>query len=206
MMDKSIPYKDIVMVMESSKVLSAPTPVLPEGFKFRHFSGEEDISLWCRIETAVEEFDTEEDAYKHFNKEFSPHVNELQRRCIFILNKENLPIATAMCWFSNSVMPGRLHWVAVCPEYQGLGLGKAITKKAINTCAELHPGKKMWLSTQTWSYRAVMMYHKLGFCMLKSEVDLGGKISYLQDFDSAVEVLSDVLKPSEVLLLKNTAV
>jgi len=206
MMDKSVPYKDIVMVMDSNKILLTPAPTLPEGFSFRFFSGEEDIPHWCRIETAVDEFDTEEDARTHFAEEFLPHINELKTRCIFILNRESQPIATAMCWLSNSGIPGRLHWVAVCPEYQGLGLGKAVTQKAVNICAELHHGNKMWLSTQTWSYRAVMMYHKLGFNMLKSEVELGGKYSYIKDFDSAIEVLVGLLQPSEVLQLKNTAV
>jgi len=199
MLDKSIEYRSIIMEMNGEKVLSTPAAVLPEGFSFRlHNGSEEDILHWCRIETAVDEFDAQGEAREYFMEEFYPHMNEVQKRCVFIVNKDGLPIATASGWFSNDEngdVINRLHWVAVCPEYQGLGLGKAVTTKAVNICAKLAPGKKMWLSTQTHSHRAVVMYHKLEFNMQSSH----------KDYARAMEVLAEVLTPENVQALKESA-
>jgi len=200
MLDKSIEYRRIVMEMSGEKVLSTPEATLSPGFSFRLHDGSEDDTMhWCRIETAVQEFDSQDEACAYFYEEFYPHKNEVQKRCVFIINTDSLPIATASGWFSqdeNGDILNRLHWVAVCPEYQGLGLGRSISTKAINICAKLVPGKKMWLNTQTYSHRAVIMYHKLGFNVLASD----------KDYARAIEVLAGVLRPSDVLALQGSAI
>ena len=206
MIDKVIEHRDIVMVMDGKKIMSTPEPTLPEGFKFRFFSGEEDIAHWCRIEASVDEFDTEADAKKHFMNEFYPHIQEMGNRCSFIVNQDGLPIATATCWFSDCSIASRLHWVAVCPGYQGLKLGKAISQKAICTSAKLYPNQPMWLSTQTGSHRAVLMYHKLGFNMVKSDINLGERNKYIQDYHRAIEVLAGVFYPAAMQALQASAI
>jgi len=199
MLDKSIEYREMIMEMSGEKVLTTAEAVLPQGFTFRlHNGSENDVMHWCRIETAVDEFDTLDEAREYFMEEFYPHMGEVQKRCVFIANKDGLPIATASGWYSkdeNGDVLNRLHWVAVCPEYQGLGLGKAVTIKAVNICAKLAPSKKMWLSTQTHSHRAVVMYHKLGFNVQSSH----------EDYARAMEVLAEVLTPEKVRALKEFA-
>ena len=204
--DKTVEHRDIVMVMDGSKVMAMPQVVLPKGFSFRFFESEEDISHWARIETSVLEFDLEAEARDFFLEEFYPHIEELKRRCFFIINEEGLPIATAMGWFSNYAIPNRLHWVSVCPGFQGLGLGKAVSQKAVNVCASLLPNKPMWLSTQTESHRAVLMYHKMGFNMAKNDMKLGDKADYIKDFDAAIKVLSGLFDPSDIISLQKSAV
>jgi len=204
MIDESVEYKEIVMVLDANKVMSTSEASLPKSFNFRFFSGEEDIQHWCRIEASVGEFKSEADANKHFQNEFSSRIEDLKQRCIFILNEDGLPIATAMGWLSDADIKSRLHWVAACPEYQGLGLGKAITQKAINVCASLLPNQPMWLSTQTTSHRAVLMYHKFGFNMLKSEMQLKEKSSYIEDYDKAIEILASIYSPEDIKSLKDT--
>ena len=206
MIDNSVEYKEIVLVIDADKAMSTPDASLPKGFSFRLFNGEEDIAHWCRIEASVKEFDSETEANKHFQKEFSSRMEDLKQRCVFILNEDGLPIATAMGWLSNAEIKSRLHWVAVCPEYQGLGLGKSVTQKAINVCANLLPNQPMWLSTQTTSHRAVLMYHKFGFNMLKSEMQLKERSSYVADYDKAMEILATVFGLDDVKSLRDTAV
>ena len=206
LLDESVEYKEIVMVLDADRAMATPEASLPKGFSFRFFSGEEDIENWCRIEASVKEFASETDARKHFQNEFSTRIEDLKKRCIFILNEDGLPIATAMGWLSNADIKSRLHWIAVCPEYQGLGLGKLVSQKAINVCAELLPNQPVWLSTQTTSHRAVLMYHKFGFNMLKSEMQLKERSSYIEDYDKAIEILATVLKPEDVKSLRGTTV
>ena len=207
MIDKKIEHRKILMVMDGQKAAAVPEPALPEGYKFRFFSGEEDIAHWCRIETSVLEFDSEADARKSFESEFGDDVEQLKKRCIFIVNNENLPIATSMGWFSKVNFTNRLHWIAVCPKYQGLGLGRAVSQKAVAICAKLSPDNERitWLSTQTGSHRAVMIYHKLGFNMTNKPIHAGERNAYIDDFDRAFDVLAKVLKPDELESLKRTA-
>ena len=160
MLDKSIEFKRIVMRGERAGMNISP-PVLPGGYAFRFYETG-DAAHWARIETSVLEFDSEDDARRHFAEEFLPHEDELRRRCVFVLRPDGLPIATATAWFSEE-HPARLHWVAVCPEEQGRGIGKAITLKVLEIFRELAPAEPIWLFTQTWSRVAVKMYEKLGF-------------------------------------------
>jgi len=206
MIDESVEYKEIVMILDAGKAMATPEASLPKGFSFRLFEDEEDIAHWCRIEASVKEFDSEADARKHFLNEFGARMEDLKKRCIFILNEDGLPIATAMGWLSAAEIKSRLHWIAVCPKYQGLGLGKSVSQKAINVCANLLPNQPIWLSTQTTSHRAVLMYHKFGFNMLKSEMQLKERSSYIDDYDKAIAILATVLKAEDVKSLKNTTV
>ena len=205
MLDKSVEYRTIAMLMEGKKVTSTPEATLPEGFSFRLFNKAEDAAHWARIEASVLEFDNEDEAEQYFTDEFIPHIDELKRRCIFIQNKDGQPIATAMGWYSDCKIPNRLHWVAVCPEYQGLGLGKAVSQKAINVCAAILPDEPMWLRTQTHSHRAVLMYHKLGFNMVKNKIPLDEEFSYAEDYNGAIEILTEIFRPEEINALQETA-
>ena len=58
MLDKSIPYQNIIMCADRDHLICMEEPVLPEGFSFRLFCpGDE--KQWARLEWAVGEFPTE---------------------------------------------------------------------------------------------------------------------------------------------------
>ena len=161
MLDKSVPYVKFLMLRKKG----APAPVydLPDGYKFALYKPGDEKS-WAEIEMSVLEFDNPKDALKYFGKEFKPYNAELEKRCIFIENSKGEKIATATAWWCcpEKCVP-RLHWVAVKPEYQGLGLGKAIVSKVTQMMLELDGDTDFFLSTQTWSHRAVKIYEKFGY-------------------------------------------
>lgn len=212
MLDKSIPYKNIIMKMDEETVKTISDSLLPKGFSFRFFE-EGDEEHWARIETSVSEFDTESSAKNYFEKEYLLNIQELKRRCIFVLSPDGLPIATAMAWFSNSNLGYQrvLHWVAVCPEYQGRGLGKAVVQKAICIFNEVDYGKDVLLHTQTWSHMAVRLYYAMGFHMMKqqkivSEAPSGEGIKvFSNDYDEAIEILADIVDSTFLNELMDTA-
>jgi GNAT superfamily N-acetyltransferase len=213
MLDKSIEYKNVIMRFDRNKFETIAEPELPEGFSFRFFTPS-DVKHWGRIEASVLEFDSEHLAESYFEIAYLPHIHELQKRCIFVLNPDEMPIATANAWYSDSELGHQtsLHWVAVCPEYQGKGIGKAIVKKALNVLHFLEPEEPVWLHTQTWSHAAIRLYHDLGFNMVRSE-RLGnmntrsGKIEiYENDFAEALQVLKAVMEDEYIDKLLNTAV
>lgn len=162
MLDKSIPYMDVLM----RRKIGTPifTHSLPEGFKFSYFQSGDEKS-WAKIETSVLEFNNETDSLLYFQREYLPLITELERRCIFIENDKGEKVATATAWFAYSGIRRDpwLHWVAVHPGYQGLGLGKALISKAIQLMKEIEGDRDFYLHTQTWSHVAIRLYLKAGF-------------------------------------------
>ena len=212
MLDKSIEYKNIIMRIDADKPVE--NPKLPYNYKFRHFENSTDINHWSRIETSVLEFSSEPEAKEYFNRSYYPYLDDLNKRCTFILNRHDLPIATATAWYADSKLgyQSSLQWVAVCPEYQGLGLGKAIVQKALTIFRELEPKNSVWLHTQTWSHVAVRLYKKLGFNIVKREnlannnTRDGINKTCKTDFESAIEVLRNVIREDELDILIGSAV
>ncbi|MDF2714791.1 MAG: hypothetical protein K0R28_1716 [Paenibacillus sp.] len=156
----SIPYIELTMLR--SNLLDIPDAPLPEGYSLRSFrSGDE--KHWARIEHAVDEFKSTEAAMRHFTEEFAPHIAEMERRCLFVIDRHGVPVGTTTAWYGklDGGQIGRIHWVAVVPEHQGKKLSKPLLSAALRTLAQFHD--KAYLTTQTTSYKAVGMYLNYGF-------------------------------------------
>ena len=174
MLDKSVPYVSFLMLRKKG----APAPVynLPDGFKFTLYKPGDEKS-WAEIETSVLEFDKEADALEYFGEAFAPYVKDIEKRCLFIENDKGEKIATTTAWWccpAKRCIP-RVHWVAVKPEYQGLGLGKAIMSECTRLMLELDGDCDFFLSTQTWSHRAVKIYEKFGYAIAGEKKICGDK-------------------------------
>ena len=213
MLDKSIEYKNVIMRIESDKINVIADARLPDGFSFKFFEPS-DVKHWGEIEASVLEFTSSAEACSYFEMSYLPNIHDLQRRCIFILNSDGVPIATANAWYSDSELgyQASLHWVAVRPEYQGRNLGREITKKALNIFRLVEPGKPVWLHTQTWSYPAIKLYHSLGFTMVKDErlANMNTRDGivkiYQNDFEESIQILRTVMDDGYVNELVDTAV
>lgn len=211
MLNKSIPYKNIIMSIAPEAIRNVVVPDLPEGFSYRLFR-EGDEKHWARIETSVLEFDSEKEAEEYFSTYFLPHLDELKRRSVFIVNADGLPVATATAWFEKeSDACGYrpiIQWVATDPACQGLGLGRAVVSKALSLFPELHPDREAFLHTQTWSNRAVWLYHTLGFtlCRTRSIRPIRAKSFFVNEYEDAVKILGLVLEKDKIATLVATSV
>ena len=213
MLDKSIEYKNVIMRIESDKFNALADISLPGGFSFKFFQPQ-DVKHWGSIETSVLEFASEAEACKYFELAYLPKIDDLQKRCVFVLNPAGVPVATANAWYSESELgyQASLHWVAVRPEYQRKGLGKAITQKALTVFNRLEPGKPVWLHTQTWSHAAIKLYHSVGFNMVKHErlatshTRTGIAKIYQNDFEEAIQILRNIMDEDYVNWLVKSAV
>lgn len=208
MLDKSIPYKNIIMRRPAERIEAArPTclsaPSLPDGFSFTFYSSG-DAKRWSEIETSVLEFSDVPAAEKYFGQDFRPHEEALQKRMVFVVSDKGEYVATATAWWND--FKGRhqasLHWVSVRPEYQGLGLGGAVILQALSLFPTLEPGLDVYLHTQTWSHKAVRLYSKLGFRLCRADT-LGHKNN---DFVEAMAILRPVLGESVCEALEREAV
>ena len=162
MLDKSIPYVHINMIRKSGTPI--PNYPLPDGFRFVLYK-DGDEADWARIETSVDEFDNESEALMRFQRDFLPYKDELYRRLLFIEDPNGKKVATANAWWSivNSERRSWVHWVSVAPECQGSGLGKAISAQVVKLLTDIDGDTNIWLSTQTWSYKAINIYKQCGF-------------------------------------------
>lgn len=186
MLDKSIPYYNIIM--KRKKGTKVPEWKLPEGYSFALYS-EGDEKDWIEIETLVGEFDNKEEANECFMKDYFPYMDELKRRMLFIANKDNKKVATLTNWwnYTGKRRDPSFHWVGVSPEHQGLGLGKAIVFEGLNRMIRIEGDRDFFLHTQTWSYRAVNIYLQAGFDFVEEEAFAG----YTNDYKKAMEILSE---------------
>jgi len=174
--------------MRRSAGVPIPEFLLPEGFRFVLYK-DGDEKCWARLETAVLEFESEFAALLYFKEYFIPNIDELYRRCLFIENEKSEKVATATAWWSfveNERRPW-LHWVSVDPAYQGLGLGKAVSSRVTGLLLELEGDTAFYLSTQTWSYKAISIYKQCGY-ELTDEKILYGK-EYKKDYKKALKIL-----------------
>lgn len=171
MLDKSIPYKNIFMKISAEDIKKIEVSKLPKDYTYRMFQ-EGDEHHWARIEASVDEFPNEQEALEYFTGAYLHDLEKLKERCVFVVNPEGLPIATATAWFADSEelsYQATLQWVSTVPEYQGKGLGKAVVTKAMSIFPVTDPGLPSMLHTQTWSHVAVVLYHKLGFYITQEE-------------------------------------
>jgi ribosomal protein S18 acetylase RimI-like enzyme len=82
---------------------------------------------------------------------------------LFLESAQDGPIGTTSAWYGdlNGQAMGRIHWVAIAPEFHGRGLSKPLVGAAMKILARHH--EDAFLTTQTSSWRAVGLYLQFGF-------------------------------------------
>jgi len=162
MLDKTVPFYGVLMIKSDTK--NYPCFNLPDGYEFSGYhAGFE--TAWAEMMFALEQTDTLAQAEEIFKYEFLSDAELLKKQCLFILDNDKNIAATASLWHGahfGQTLP-RLHWVATKPEYQGKGLMKAMISRLFDIHNELGYRDFIYLTTQTWSYKAINIYEKFGF-------------------------------------------
>lgn len=191
--DRTIPYKNFLMRCDIIK--SETTKNLPDGFSFKMYEAG-DESLWADIEIAIGEFInmSKEQVEEYFRKEYFQKKEELGKRCIFIMDEKNNAVASCTAWFDekgDSFVPS-VHWLAVHPEVQEKGLGRAVLRKTMEVF-QAYKEVPVYLHTQPWSFRAIKLYLDMGFCAVKSDTFS----DFVNEYEEAVKVLEEFM-PYEI--------
>lgn len=199
MLDKSVEYKRIIMKLDHNKNKQLEKPMLPEGYTFQMYKEGMEVE-WATTETEVLEFETRNKALIYFEENLKPYKEQLKDRMVFIINSEGNAVANACAWYLDYKQrhQAQVHYVAVRPNYQGLGLGKAILLKILSLFPIYEPCEDIYLHTQTWSHRAVHMYLKKGFRLVTDEF-LGYEES---DYEKAVQILEHVYDKETMRLVR----
>ena len=177
MLDKSVPFIPFTM-FRPSNAPALPEIQLPEGYHLVFYQPGDEKD-WCRIETAVLEFETEKEADEYFQRSFTPYQKELKKRMLFVENPLGKKVATFTAWWTEDNSP-RLHWLGVLPEEQRKGLARALTIRVSELLHEYYPNQDLYLNTQTWSHHAVKLYKSLNYEIFQN-----------QNYQKVLDILAD---------------
>lgn len=180
MMDKSIPYFGVLMV--KTDTADYPRYELPDGFTMTGYQPGFETE-WAKLMVEVDHTDTLQEAEKIFQNEFLSNPSLLPKQCLFILDSSGKTAATASLWhgehFGKTCQ--RIHWVAAKPEFQGKGLIKALLTKLLDIYNKMGFRDFLYLTSQTWSYKAINLYFQFGFKPYTGEKPLNWKADHFDE-------------------------
>ena len=103
-----------------------------------------------------------------FAAEFGDDREALPQRQCYLLDEQGQPIGTATAWLPEAHYEaafGRIHWVAIVPEYRGRGLAKPLMTAVCQRLQALGH-TKAYLTTSNERPVAVQLYRQFGFTPL----------------------------------------
>jgi len=138
-----------------------PRYPFPAGYRCRLMSPA-DVGLWVQIQQAAEPFLTMDESW--FWKEFGEPRSLAWQRCLLLEEPGGNAIGTISGWTDEGFRRqehGRLHWLAIHPDWQGRGLAKPLISAVLTLLAQHHDSA--YLMTQIERQAAIHLYQKFGF-------------------------------------------
>ena len=153
---------NIEVSMTRATLDDLPTYMLPDGYALRMYQAG-DEQAWVDIHVEADRWNRV--TLATFWKEFGVDSVPLAARQFYLCNAEGTPIGTASSWFNedyHGAAWGRIHWVALRPQYHGRGLAKPLLAAACWRMRELGYDKAC-LGTSTARIPAINLYRSFGF-------------------------------------------
>ena len=197
MLDRSIPFRNTIMKCSDYECRKAE---LPDGFSIVSYrSGYE--KEWAKLEYAIGDFGSLTEAEKYFAETYLQRA-ELFPDILFVMNNGNEIVGSCIAWQDmqgiNSV--SSLHWLVVDERYQGIGLGRALCTAVMNIYAKRR-GLPVYIHTQPWSWKAILLYISLGFKLQKTETFS----HYENEYEKAMTELGKIVTAEQYELLKQSS-
>ena len=139
-----------------------PVYPLPDSYSIRAYTPGDENS-WVELQSRTDKFNKID--IDLFHKSFGYDTEILSKRILFLLNPHGKIIGTASAWFNDDYHGekyGRIHWVAIHPDYQGKGLSKPLLSAACKKLVSLGHCKT-YLTTSSARIAAINLYLKFGF-------------------------------------------
>ncbi|MBS4174941.1 N-acetyltransferase [Bacillus sp. FJAT-49736] len=159
-------YTDLLSYNWRKSNIPIPLPVLPKGYSFKRPTTE-DAEYWAKIDNEAfswrknkSEIQKENVIFEFNSLEFSPDFY------ILCLNERREPVGF-ICGKEEGPQRGVISTLAVLPDYQGVGIGKALLSEIMNRMQE-HDINHIRLSVDANNpTSAIQLYEKSGFKMGK---------------------------------------
>lgn len=132
----------------------------PEGYGVRPYQAGDDRIWWDIHERADPILTHRTGSHREF---FGDDEEKLSARQFFLVAPDGESIGTATAWLDSPEL-GRVHWVAIVPEFQGRGLAKPLLSHILLLLRELGHTSAV-LETSTQRPRAIDLYEKFSFAV-----------------------------------------
>ena len=165
MLDRTVPFYNTIMKCSEYSLRRVE---LPDGFSIVPYRRGYEKG-WANLEYAIGDFDSLEAAEKYFVESYLQNPEQFPN-ILFLLNREQEVAGSCIAWQDkrgeNCV--ASLHWLVVGEQYQGMGLGRALSTAVMNIYAE-RGNLPVYIHTQPWSWKAILLYASLGFRLQKTD-------------------------------------
>ncbi len=159
---------DLSVAMWRMELDDFPKYECPQDSSFRIVPYEPGMEKsWTRVQQRADQYNEIDDTL--FFNTFSRNERDLRERILFMTDASNRIIGTSAAWMGtwpedhpSQELQGRIHWVAIDPDYQGQGLSKPLLS---STCQKLRKLKhdKTYLTTSIVRIPAIKLYFLFGF-------------------------------------------
>ena len=193
MLDRTIPFYNTILKCSNYRHNEV---VLPDGYSIVSYQpGLE--KEWARLEFAIGDFGSLEEAELYFAETYlqNPYMFS---RILFAVDKDNNVAGSCIAWQDpkGESKASSLHWLVVDEKYQGIGLGRALSTAVMNIYAE-HEALPVYIHTQPWSWKAILLYLSLGFKLQKTDTFS----HYENEYDKAITELKKVVSEEQYELM-----
>lgn len=186
MIDRGIPYYNLML--KCTKICTTPVS-LPKGYSFKMYDvGDE--KHWAKLENKIGDFSSIEEAEMYFKTNYCNQIAELKNRCVFVVDTHGDIVGSCIAWHDSkdNDTVASLHWLVVSPEHQGKHIGLALCQKVMEIFSE-YGETPIYIHTQPWSYKAILLYIKLGFKIQKTDTFS----RYENQYKKAIKTLENLL-------------
>jgi len=133
---------------------------LPVGYSFRTCRPDE-LEIWTQTATDPR---YAKYALEFYDRVYAGHADEFFRRCLFVCDENDKPIATSGIMRSCGCI-STVGWTRVIPAHEGKGIGRALLTRLMQSA-----DFPVYLHTQPTSVRAIKLYSDFGFKLISGEV------------------------------------
>lgn len=175
-MKKEIPDRNLFMMCK--ELNAGALSDLPAEYSVRTCRRDE-LDIWKRMHFDDPKAADENHGFmtKFFHDVYGGKEDLFFKLCLFVCDKNNIPIATCFAWKSYGKV-STVHWFKVLKNHEGLGIGRALLSIVMKGISEKE--YPVYLHTQPSSYRAIKLYSDFGFTLLSDPV-IGYRQNHLEE-------------------------
>ena len=197
MLDRTIPFYNTIMKCSDYRHRNVE---LPNGFSIVSYrEGYE--KEWAKLECAIGDFGSAAEAEEYFVEKYLQDPEQFPK-ILFMLNQDHDIVGSCIAWQDKQGISrvSSLHWLVVDERYRGIGLGRALAAAVMNIYAE-HGALPVYVHTQPWSWKAILLYLSLGFRLQKTDTFS----HYENEYEKAMIELGKVVREDQYKLLQQSS-
>ena len=194
MLNRTIPFFNLILKCDEYAMLPEN---LPEGYRIVSYQPGIEAD-WARLECAVGDFENEKEAADYFCEKYLQ--SDRSDDILFLTDRTGNVIGSCIAWSDerNGKPVNSLHWLIVDEKYQGKKLGRSLCTAVMNRFYR-KGGWPVYIHTQPWSWKAILLYSSLGFRLQRSD----SFAEYSNQYDDAVKTLKQILSEEQIRLLED---